>query len=384
MLMLTSFVFGSILSFTYCLSRSEYHSQLFPAQLSNQQASETKETANLAPLLTILDYPGSTRVVDMHLRNTPRNMTDSVVILTPANDKTSWGRDRTFVEHLAMLASVSETKANLSLGLLLSNAEEFYRLMCWLASNLSLDKSTLVKEHVDCKSYPINVDVPELVKAEARRVLEFNRITLVLQSNFNNLEISREHRHDGHVQRERRRMIARYRNLLQSIALRQEEAVLWIDADMVHIPKDMLPRMQSSKLDIIVPTCNVQGSGYYDYNTWKGPRAKPSDAERQDIAEGRLFVPHGTEETKFLFHFADGPDEFVEIDSVGGTVLFVQSYVIRQGCNFPVYYIIGGEWEYEGYDGIETEGLCYVAKRLGYKCWGMPKMVAEHHPLYDS
>jgi hypothetical protein len=26
----------------------------------------------------------------------------------------------------------------------------------------------------------------------------------------------------------------------------------------------------------------------------------------------------------------------------------------------------------EGYDGIETEGICFTAKTLGYKCWGMP------------
>ena len=30
------------------------------------------------------------------------------------------------------------------------------------------------------------------------------------------------------------------------------------------------------------------------------------------------------------------------------------------------------------YDGIESEGLCYLAKTLGFKCWAMPQLLARH------
>lgn len=77
-----------------------------------------------------------------------------------------------------------------------------------------------------------------------------------------------------------------------------------------------------------------------------------------------------------LFHISELAQEgvdFVEIDSVGGTVLFVKAEIFRKGINFPPYYVIGTDWNrIEGWDGIETEGLCYVAKASGYKCWGMP------------
>jgi hypothetical protein len=63
---------------------------------------------------------------------------------------------------------------------------------------------------------------------------------------------------------------------------------------------------------------------------------------------------------------------------VGGAVLFMRAEVVRRGVVFPTQFIVGGEWDYEGYDGIETEGLCYIAQHLCYKCWGMPAMHATH------
>ena len=37
--------------------------------------------------------------------------------------------------------------------------------------------------------------------------------------------------------------------------------------------------------------------------------------------------------------------EFVEIDSVGGTMLKVSAEIFRQGINFPPYYVIGADWD---------------------------------------
>lgn len=75
---------------------------------------------------------------------------------------------------------------------------------------------------------------------------------------------------------------------------------------------------------------------------------------------------------------ANGPDEIVELDSVGGTMLYVRAEIHRTGVAFTTNYIIGADWDYEGYDGIESEGMCYNARFLGFKCWGMVKERIYH------
>lgn len=52
-------------------------------------------------------------------------------------------------------------------------------------------------------------------------------------------------------------------------------------------------------------------------------------------------------------------------------MLYVRADVHRQGVMFPAHYVISSEWGREGYDGIETEGLCYSAHFLDFKCCGM-------------
>lgn len=88
--------------------------------------------------------------------------------------------------------------------------------------------------------------------------------------------------------------------------------------------------------------------------------------------ESRLELCAGDLNVKRMKQFHGGKDTFVPLDSVGGTMLYVNVDVHRQGVLFPVHHLIGSEWSSEGYDGIETEGLCYVAHFLGFKCWGCP------------
>ena len=71
----------------------------------------------------------------------------------------------------------------------------------------------------------------------------------------------------------------------------------------------------------------------------------------------------------------------MQLDSVGGTMLWVKASVHRDGVIFPVANIVGSDWHRQGYVGLETEGICWLAKFLGYKCWGMPHTVIMHHPV---
>ncbi len=157
------------------------------------------------------------------------------------------------------------------------------------------------------------------------------------------------------------------------------DAVQWIDADIVEIPPNMLSTFVDSKRDIVVPLCLHPDGWEYDLNSWYGPRKKPTPEEREQIAQGGTFVPDRTTETKYIKDFVDDESiEFMPLDSVGGTALFIRADVHRQGVVFPTQFLIGAEWEYEGYDGIETEGICYLAKPMGFKCWAMPHVVIMH------
>ena len=48
------------------------------------------------------------------------------------------------------------------------------------------------------------------------------------------------------MQRSRRGFLARLRNLLLAQSLRQEDHVLWVDADIVQIPRPLLPALLAS------------------------------------------------------------------------------------------------------------------------------------------
>ena len=165
------------------------------------------------------------------------------------------------------------------------------------------------------------------------------------------------------------------RNYLLYSTLRDEDSILWIDSDMVRVPNDLLRRMIDSGKDVITTaTRSGPNGGFIDLNAWVGERIKPNREEQAIIEQGGIFVPQPLN-VKFTHELQE---EFSELDSVGGTVLFVRGEVHREGVAFTTNYVIGAGWKHEGYDGIESEGLCYVAGFLGYKCWGMPHDIAEH------
>ncbi|KAF4320482.1 hypothetical protein JM18_005011 [Phytophthora kernoviae] len=132
--------------------------------------------------------------------------------------------------------------------------------------------------------------------------------------------------------------------------------------------------MIRSGLDIVHPTCawGDDANSLYDRNAWTGHRkVRPPQAD--DFVPGELSV-------KNMLDLREESDSIVPLDSVGGSMLYVRADVHRQGVIFPAHYVIGSEWGAEGYDGIETEGLCYNAHFLGFKCWGMPKETIYHSP----
>ncbi|KAG0254541.1 hypothetical protein BGZ95_005993 [Linnemannia exigua] len=265
----------------------------------------------------------------------------AVLVLTLVRNNESWGAHRNFSDFMTLVQGFDHPMSNIHLGVLVSDRQEF----------------DAITEYIQ------------------QQPLEdfFGTVQIILRTK--DAGISRQDRKADEAQRDRRRLLARLRNFLLFTTLRDEDSVLWVDSDMISIPKDLLGRMIDSGKDIITTATRLGPNGnFYDLNAWVGERNEPTAEELVVIEQGGMFVP-GPKSVKFT-HELEG--EFSELDSVGGTVLFVRGEVHREGVAFTTNYVIGAGWDHEGYDGIESEGLCYVAKFLGYKCWGMPQAIAEH------
>ena len=89
-------------------------------------------------------------------------------------------------------------------------------------------------------------------------------------------------------------------------------------------------------------------------------------------------MPYDTAGMKYLDdpYFAHATT--TRLDAVGGTVLYMKADLYRQGVVFPVYHVVGTDWSGEGWDAVETAGLCVVARFVGHDCYGMPGFVALH------
>ncbi|KFH72692.1 hypothetical protein MVEG_02981 [Podila verticillata NRRL 6337] len=265
----------------------------------------------------------------------------TVLILTLVRDRESWGRGRSFHDFLSLVRGFDYPMSNIRIGVLASDEKEFDAITKYVQQLPATDL------------YP--------------------RTHVILRKKDAN--ITRGERKGDNVQRDRRRLLARLRNFLLYSTLRDEDSVLWIDSDMVKIPSDLLLRMIDSGKDIITTATKFGPTGgFYDLNAWVGERITPSAEEQKVIEQGGLFVPR----PKAVKYTHELQQEFGPLDSVGGTVLFVRGEIHREGVAFTTNYVIGTGWKHEGYDGIESEGLCYVAGFLGYKCWGMPRAIAEH------
>ncbi|KAJ3551874.1 hypothetical protein NPX13_g11252 [Xylaria arbuscula] len=70
-------------------------------------------------------------------------------------------------------------------------------------------------------------------------------------------------------------------------------------------------------------------------------------------------------------------DDLLHVDSVGATILYMRTHLIRQGLSFPAWNVVGTTWSHDGWSGIETEGLCYMASQIeGGGCFVLG---GDHH-----
>lgn len=165
------------------------------------------------------------------------------------------------------------------------------------------------------------------------------------------------------LQPARRAVLARARNHLLFRALADEDWVLWLDADVIDYPADIIQRLLATGRDIVQPNCvTVPGGPSFDRNAWtNGGTRQLSD------------------------HRGEG---LIRLESVGGTMLLVRADLHRDGLVFPpFFYGNRSPWVRDPHPlrgnnvgEIETEGLAIMAKDMGSECWGLPDLEILHTP----
>lgn len=301
------------------------------------------------------------------------NNKDTLLILSSVGSNQSYGKGREIKDLLETIHSFKFDFHQANLGLLIGDAREYEVVKDFFSS----------RYYNDLAQDPIN---------------HFHKVTLLkapfIEESFN--KIDRNDRHNDNLQRLRRRTIARGRNFVLNNCLDVEKYTLFIDSDIVKIHNpDMIQRFIASRRDIVVPRIKRGGNPDYDKNSWRGQRTTPNEKQLEQMDKNEWdhwdYVPRDVDGA--MYHFQTFVDETrteknelqssldynFELDSVGGAILFAKSIIYSQGIQFPPNYIIGTTWDrLEGYDGIETEGLCYTAKSCGYSCYGFPNLLAEH------
>lgn len=176
--------------------------------------------------------------------------------------------------------------------------------------------------------------------------------------------------HDQVLQYKRRKHLAKARNLLLKTGLKDEEYVLWIDADVGVLPSDLIQQLIYANVDVVTPCCLYKKGQYtnvYDKNSWRETEYSLQEqtklSKTQLVLEGygptiRLYLPH-----------LRGEGRVVPLDGVGGCSLLVKAECHRKGLNFP-------EEIFQFH--IETEGLAKLARSMGFGVYGLPFVEVYH------
>ncbi|KAK5095301.1 hypothetical protein LTS08_008201 [Lithohypha guttulata] len=205
---------------------------------------------------------------------------------------------------------------------------------------------------------------------EATRAYDFAKISIILHKGFHDGPVvDRAHRQDRAVQVARRSELAKLRNFLMLRTIADEEHILWMDADVYRLDQGIVQRMikhTGERVDVgmITARCSQGGNDNYDHNAWRGTRQGPRgwDLNEQEIKDGEL-AAQGQYHVPAIIKGSTN-DDLVELDVVGATILYIRATLVRQGLTFPAHFVVGTRWRKDGWDGIESEGLCYNARGM--------------------
>ncbi|MGF1655767.1 MAG: glycosyltransferase [Verrucomicrobiales bacterium] len=175
-------------------------------------------------------------------------------------------------------------------------------------------------------------------------------------------------RYAEHIQPSRRANLARVRNELLISCLRpQHTHVLWIDADVIDYPPDLIAQLHATAAPVVVPHCVLElGGPTFDQNTFVPTRTPTQEDLRLYSRDGCYLPPRG-HGRRYLESFR--AKNTVEVEGVGGTALWVEADIHRQGFLFPVV-----PYRYL----LETEGFGALVRDAGLTCLGLPNLQIVH------
>ncbi|ROV91331.1 hypothetical protein VSDG_07744 [Cytospora chrysosperma] len=210
---------------------------------------------------------------------------------------------------------------------------------------------------------------------------------IILRQDFDPPLVSQDEseRHKMQNQKPRRAAMAKARNSLLFTTLGPSVSwVLWLDADIVETPPNLIQDLASHDKPIVVPNCfqryydpdqKKMVERAYDFNNWQdSPTAQELGqkmAKDEILLEG--YAEMGTFRALMAYMPFDDQDDIhieVPLDGVGGTAVLVKADVHRDGAMFPPFPF---------YHLIETEGFAKMAARLGWKATGLPLYKVYHY-----
>ena len=355
---LTIFTFVQIYGYNDALIHAEtFRSSIYSALIgapkpeSDDDTSEHQDTEESETFSIIHDT--SNRILESEIdlghgvSRFDRKLAGSqpeILFLVLTKDNGSWGYNldappRQFEDFLIMLHKTQLDPASISLALLTADEDEY-----------------------------------ELFKSRTASI-GFGRTIIFFHPGYTE-EVDREDRHNDEAQTQRRREIARLRNFLMFSTLEREPHTVWLDSDIQgmddFIIQKMISHTSNPEVGIITARCEIGPLSDYDANAF----GLLSNEDFDHLTEEQREInadPNRRNVTIRLDTLRQGTtnDDLVPLHSVGGTLLYMRSSLVKQGLGFTYQNIIGTTWEHEGWDGMETEGLCYRAIPLGAKCFAL-------------
>ena len=227
-------------------------------------------------------------------------------------------------------------------------------------------------------------DAVKKVQSGARKN-RFHGVTIMRQDFETPTPQNEKDRHALAAQKLRRAAMARARNSLVFTTLGTETSwVLWLDADIIETPPTLIQDLASHDKAVIVPNCfqrylknGKPAVRAYDFNSWQDSEKALEMAAKMGnddvIFEG--YAEMATYRTLMAYQRVEGADtrQEVALDGVGGTALLVKAEVHRDGAMFPPFAF---------YNLIETEGFAKMARRLGYKLFGLPNYLVSSQLIF--
>lgn len=187
-------------------------------------------------------------------------------------------------------------------------------------------------------------------------------------------------RHGFAAQGPRRKLMARARNWLWTVAIKPHHSwVYWRDADVETVPPTILEDLMHHDKDVIVPNVwrplpdwlgNQQP---YDLNSWQESDGGLQLAETLDedacIVEGYVEYQTWRPHLAYLRDPYGDPEVEMDLDGIGGVSILSKARVFRTGSHFPAF-------SFEKH--AETEAFGKLSKRMGYSVVGLPHYVIWH------